>query len=1102
MTKYYFRTSQTNGIGAEYFDMLETAGSTAFQAEVSTTAGGTEIQWTDSGGGGIVQFVSPAAEAGGFTLTSTDINLRALEDTPAANCGGRYRVFKRTAAGVETELGGGPFDDGVEFTTSEANYIWIGNVTDTAFAEGDRILVKVYITNVGTMGGGRLCGMIVEAADGVTSWFNTTEAPVGSVGEAAGTGTATGSGASTAASPGAASGTGTATGVGASTAASTGAATGTGTASGVGASMAASTGAAAGAAAISGLGASTAAAVGSAAGVGTVAGAGEATAASEGAAAGTATVSGVSASTATLPPHSSDLAYFIDVQQSDITKTGDLIDAIADLSGVGVATTSTGTLRPTHKTAAGGGIRFSGAQEMLVDTAWSMNRQASALFIVSRTNRLGSTTNALTYMPQSGGTNRLAAYYTGQMFSGFDSAQRNSALEHGHGIETHFMSLGAAGSRLGIGAEEMTTVAFGAGTVTGGKIGRWDGTSFPLSGEIIAIFAYNRELSQAECNEVRDWCETQYQAVARDEATCLIFDGDSLTFGTQSSDELTFSYPAQLSRMGAHYPKIWNDGTGGAKIQDNVLATNVKTQLTNFAAYTNRVVMFWFGTNDISSGRTEAQIEADIDSFISAVRAHDAGAIIIATTIIAREPFNPTQDALIVTINDHIKVTADFDRVVDLAADARLSDGTDTTYYDADGIHLNDTGYGVVADLVRADLVTAGYLTEDGQTGVAVGTATVTGVGAAIFAGVGASAGLASVSGVGASTAAAVGASAGTATVTATGESTAAATGASSGTGAATGAGNAIFSGVGAASGAGAATGIGASTAASTGAATGTGTASGVGAGTAASTGAAAGAATVSGAGASTAETIGSAAGAATVTGIAESEGSVGVAAGQGTAQAVGASIAAATGASAGQASVSGLGASTAAAVGSAAGVAAVAGVGEATAAADGAASGTATVSGVGASTAAAVGAAAGNATVEATGSATAASTGSAAGTATVAGVAAWIAAAVGSSSGLAIVVGDMAATAEGTGSAAGTATVSGVGEQVAQDQGAGSAAGTATVSGVGASIHAAVGSSAGLAAAAAIGALAFEPAPALRGRLFLRTGSDGRRASIWRGIR
>jgi lysophospholipase L1-like esterase len=165
-----------------------------------------------------------------------------------------------------------------------------------------------------------------------------------------------------------------------------------------------------------------------------------------------------------------------------------------------------------------------------------------------------------------------------------------------------------------------------------------------------------------------------------------------------------------LSRLGSRYPKIWNDGSGGAKIQDNVLATTIKTQLTNFAGYTNRVVVFWFGTNDISSGRTEAQIEADIDSYISAVRAHDAGAIIIGCTIIARTSFNATQNALIVTINDHIKVTADFDRVVDLAADARFSDGTDTTYYNADGIHLNDTGYGVVAGLVRADLVTAGYL--------------------------------------------------------------------------------------------------------------------------------------------------------------------------------------------------------------------------------------------------------------------------------------------------------------------------------------------------------------------------------------------------------
>jgi hypothetical protein len=85
-----------------------------------------------------------------------------------ANIGLRHRVFKRTAAGVVSELGGGPFDDGVEFSTSATEMLSGGNVTDTSFAENDRILIRLYITNVGTMGGGFTGTLTFNAADAAT----------------------------------------------------------------------------------------------------------------------------------------------------------------------------------------------------------------------------------------------------------------------------------------------------------------------------------------------------------------------------------------------------------------------------------------------------------------------------------------------------------------------------------------------------------------------------------------------------------------------------------------------------------------------------------------------------------------------------------------------------------------------------------------------------------------------------------------------------------------------------------------------------------------------------------------------------------------------
>jgi hypothetical protein len=176
-TKLFLRSTQANGIGATYFDMVSAAGSGAATAVVNTAASGTEIQWTQTAGGSVIQFVSGRAPAGGFTLTSTDISIWAQESNGQANSGGRYRVFRRSAAGVEVEIGGGPFNDGVEFGTSATEMLWAGNVTDQAFSEDDRILLKLYITNVGTMGAGRTCTLTYNAADASTgdSFFNIAE---------------------------------------------------------------------------------------------------------------------------------------------------------------------------------------------------------------------------------------------------------------------------------------------------------------------------------------------------------------------------------------------------------------------------------------------------------------------------------------------------------------------------------------------------------------------------------------------------------------------------------------------------------------------------------------------------------------------------------------------------------------------------------------------------------------------------------------------------------------------------------------------------------------------------------------------------------------
>ena len=205
-TKLFLRSTQTNGIGATYFDMVTTAGAGSTTAVVTTTAAGTEIQWTQSAGGAELLFVSGRTPSGGFTLTTTDISAWFHESGTGVNAGGAFRIFKRTDAGVETELAGGLYSDGVEFTkTTPTEMLWTGNPTDTAFAENDRILLKIKAANVGVMGAGTAT-LTYNAADAATgdSFFNIAETVAFKAENVINSGAVSAIGASTAAGRGAA----------------------------------------------------------------------------------------------------------------------------------------------------------------------------------------------------------------------------------------------------------------------------------------------------------------------------------------------------------------------------------------------------------------------------------------------------------------------------------------------------------------------------------------------------------------------------------------------------------------------------------------------------------------------------------------------------------------------------------------------------------------------------------------------------------------------------------------------------------------------------------------------------------------------------------
>jgi hypothetical protein len=167
------RTSDA-GIGT-FFDLLVTRGASAATTGVVTTqSGGTQIQWTRTAGGTLLEWLSPRLRdavdlvndlAGGKNIT---VVMTGNESATAANCSHRSKVF-HWRKGVETEVFSA--DHASEFTTSLAerivSMITAGmSFTPMTFEPDDRIILRLYIIPVGTMGGSRTCTVSYDVNTG------------------------------------------------------------------------------------------------------------------------------------------------------------------------------------------------------------------------------------------------------------------------------------------------------------------------------------------------------------------------------------------------------------------------------------------------------------------------------------------------------------------------------------------------------------------------------------------------------------------------------------------------------------------------------------------------------------------------------------------------------------------------------------------------------------------------------------------------------------------------------------------------------------------------------------------------------------------------
>lgn len=130
---------------------LGPAGAAVTTSVTNTTAAGTSIQATQTGGGSVLAWMSEPFGGGGATLSGTEtLNFYGKEAASANNASVQFQLFKYSGGSLGSVFCTGTW--GTELTTSMATHAPTCAASSTAFSAGDQLVVKLFIVNCATSG--------------------------------------------------------------------------------------------------------------------------------------------------------------------------------------------------------------------------------------------------------------------------------------------------------------------------------------------------------------------------------------------------------------------------------------------------------------------------------------------------------------------------------------------------------------------------------------------------------------------------------------------------------------------------------------------------------------------------------------------------------------------------------------------------------------------------------------------------------------------------------------------------------------------------------------------------------------------------------------
>lgn len=401
------------------------------------------------------------------------------------------------------------------------------------------------------------------------------------------------------------------------------------------------------------------------------------------------------------PTEISGLKLWLDANAITGLSDGDAVATWADKSGNSRDATAAGAAQPTYKTGIVNSkptVRFNGSANYMATATTPALAQPNTVFWVGKVanawvgdGAFFDSTTALKSMVEIYPLDTKAY----QMYA--DSAINSSTRRVTSAYRLYEAVFNGASSSLIADGQTQATGNPGAGGFAGVRIGsRGNGTKF-LNGDIAEMLVYSGTLTEAQKNLIRSYLKSKYQSASNR----IIADGDSLTYGTGSTGGLTF--PAQLATLlGRTAVNVAVPGKTMTSIRD-------ETTTLPYGGLANDIMVLYVGTSDLGSGAAATTIGPIL---ITAAQRYVAAGfqLVICTLADSQAATNPVDyETQRQAFNGYItsNATSIGYLVADLAADSRIGvvgDANNTTYFDADKVHMNNTGYGVVAEIINSVL--------------------------------------------------------------------------------------------------------------------------------------------------------------------------------------------------------------------------------------------------------------------------------------------------------------------------------------------------------------------------------------------------------------